>query len=311
MRKCIIWGTGNDYEKLYNSIQFEVYKGNIEILAAVSEKKNIFCRCLDGIPLITKDVLGDFKFDYIIVCSNNYFDEICHEIQARGIGRNRVLDGQVFTFARFDFNRYIRLVENPVTIISDDCWGGEVYHTLRLPFSSPTINISWRKEEYIKFVLDLPYYLNQPLKCGRKGNLETGEYPVGLLGENEKKVQMELIHNISFDEAEEQWERRKKRVNYDNIFIKFGFNRTDDWKQCVKVFDSLQYNKICFCPFIRDKKGYINSGLYARWRWQNDMKKRVDSYDINDWLRPPQVTRRTMDLLALLNGETQYFRDSN
>lgn len=39
MRRCIIWGTGNDYERLYNSIQFEAYKGNIEIVATVSKKK--------------------------------------------------------------------------------------------------------------------------------------------------------------------------------------------------------------------------------------------------------------------------------
>ena len=54
MRRCIIWGTGNDYERLYNSIQFEVYKGNIEIVAIVTKKENIFCKYLDNILLITK-----------------------------------------------------------------------------------------------------------------------------------------------------------------------------------------------------------------------------------------------------------------
>ena len=182
---------------------------------------------------------------------------------------------------------------------------------LSLQFSSPTINISWRKEEYVKFILDLPYYLKQPLKCGREGKLETGEYPIGLLGENERQIQMELIHNISFDEAKQQWERRQKRINFNNIFVKFGFNKKDNWKICMNAFDSLPYHKICFFPYVRDKEGYINSGVYARWLQWNHMRKRVDSYDINDYIRNPEQIRKTIDILSLLNGETMCFRDTN
>lgn len=60
MRKCIIWGVGNDYQRLYNSIQFEVYKQNIEIVAAVSKKEAILYQYIDHIPLITKDEITNF-----------------------------------------------------------------------------------------------------------------------------------------------------------------------------------------------------------------------------------------------------------
>lgn len=311
MRRCIIWGTGNDYERLYNSIQFEVYKGNIEIVAIVTKKENIFCKYLDNILLITKKEIYNIEFDYIIICSSLYYNEICDEVCKSSIERNKVLNGNIFSYARFDFNKYIQLIENPITIISDDCWGGEVYHALSLPFSSPTVNINWKQGEYIKFISDLPYYLQQPLRCGRRENLETGEYPIGLLGENDRQVQMELIHNISFDEASQQWKRRQKRINFDNIFVKFGLNKTSDWEFYINIFDSLQYKKICFFPFIRDKEGYINSGLYARWKWQNNMRGRVDSYDINDYVRAPKCIHSAFDILALLNGETQCFRNSD
>lgn len=311
MRKCIIWGIGNDYERLYNSIQFEAYKGNIKIVAAVSKKESIFCKYIDHIPLITKNEIDGFEFDYIIVCSNSYFREICDEIRAIGIDGTRVLNGNVFSYALFDFNRYISLIESPVTIISDDCWGGEVYHTLALPFSSPTININWQIGEYVKFILDLPYYLRQPLQCGREGDLEAGIYPIGLLGEGDKKVSMELIHNISFEEAKQQWERRQKRVNFNNIFVKLGMNKKDNWETYIDVFDRLQYKKICFFPYMRDKEGYISSALYTKWRQVNYMSSRVDSYDINDWLRAPKNMRSAIDILALLNGETLCFRDSD
>lgn len=311
MRKCIIWGIGNDYEKLYNSIQLEVYKRNIEIVAAVSKGETIFGKYIDSIPLISKEEIVGMEFDYIIICSNLYFHEISGEIRALGIDRTRILNGNVFSYARFDFSRYISLIENPVTIISDDCWGGEVYHTLALPFSSPTININWKTEEYVKFILDLPYYLRQSLQCGRESDFEAGIYPLGLLGEGDKQVSMELIHNSSFEEAKQQWERRKKRVNFNNIFVKLGMNKKDNWKTYMDVFDSLQYKKICFFPYVRDKEGYINSALYNKWRRDNDLKSRIDSYDINDWLRNPKAMRSSIDILALLNGETLCFRNSD
>ncbi len=311
MRRCIIWGTGNDYERLYNSIQFEAYKGNIEIVATVSKKENIFCKYLDNILLITKEEIHNIEFDYIVICSNLFFNEICNEIYEAGIERKKVLNGNIFSYARFDFNKYIQLVENPITIISDDCWGGEVYHALSLPFSSPTININWKQEEYIKFISDLPYYLQQPLRCGREANLETGKYPIGLLGEDDRQVQMELIHNISFDEAGQQWERRRTRINLDNIFVKFGLNKIDNWESYMNIFNGLQYKKICFFPYVRDKEGYINSALYARWIWQNNTRGRIDSYDINDYVRDPKCIHGAFDILALLNGEIQCFRDTD
>lgn len=312
MRKCIIWGVGNDYQRLYNSIQFEVYKQNIEIVAAVSKKEAILYQYIDRIPLITKDEMSSFEYDYIIICSNLYFREISDEILALGIDRAKVLNGKVFSYALFDFKRYISLIENPITIISDDCWGGEVYHTLALPFSSPTINIYWHTEEYVKFISNLPYYLRQPLRCGRESDLEAGIYPMGLLGEGDKEVSMELLHSITFEEAKQQWERRQKRINFDNIFVKIGINKKDNWNTYMDVFDGLQYKKICFSPQLRNKEGYINSAICNKWKQENFYNpKRVDLWNITDWFRNSQNMRGTLDILALLNGETSYFRVSD
>lgn len=311
MHKCIIWGTGNDYDRLYNSIWLQTYKCNMEVTAVVTQKENIYANYIDQIPVICAAEVQKMQFDYIIVCSSRYFDDICKEIQRMGISRNKVIDGRVFEYAGFDYNKYINLIENPVTIISDDCWGGEIYHALSLPFSSPTINIAWKKSEYARFISDLSYYLEQPLQCEREGNFHTGEHPIGALGEGAKKVTMELIHNFSFEEARQQWERRKQRINPDRIFIKFGFDKTDDWELCMEVFDRLQYSKICFFPEMQDKEGYINSGFYKRWTRWNYLKQRVVSYHIEDYIRDSRCTRSAIDILSLLNGEKNYFRDTD
>lgn len=123
VKKCVIWGTGSDYDKFYNVIHMEECKGNINIVAAVTKRENIFAKYIDNIPLIESTELCNLKYDYIIVCSSLYYNEICREIQGLGISRNKVVNAIVFGYARFDFARYSQLIENPVTIISDDCWG--------------------------------------------------------------------------------------------------------------------------------------------------------------------------------------------
>lgn len=48
--KIIIWGTGDEYQKLYNIVKYEELKKNIEIVAIVD--KNKWQRKLDGYPVI-------------------------------------------------------------------------------------------------------------------------------------------------------------------------------------------------------------------------------------------------------------------
>lgn len=190
--------------------------------------------------------------------------------------------------------------------------GGFVYNALGLPFNSPTINTSWMKEDYVKFVSDLTYYLRQPLRCGREGNLEMGESPVGLLGENERQVQISFLHNSNFNEAKQQWERRRDRVNLNNVFVKMGLDTwNNNCEYFMNIFDGWKYKKICFCPYVRDRKGYITSAFYSRWRWANSMGNRIDSYGLNSYARNHKCIWEALDILALLNGEAGCFRNSN
>lgn len=182
-----------------------------------------------------------------------------------------------------------------------------------LPFSSPTINIEWDKNEYVKFISDLRYYLNQPLKCEREANFEKEEWPIGSLGENDRQVRMKLVHNSSFEEAKQQWERRSKRINFDNIFVKFGFDRSDDWELCMKTFDKLKYNKICFLNGGWNTNGHVNSAVYKQWLCMTcrGWNGRVDSFNMSYTLGDPHVTQKVFDVLAMLNGELNYFRNSD
>lgn len=124
------------------------------------------------------------------------------------------------------------------TILSNTCIGGVIYHDMSLKFLSPTINLYIKPAEFVKFLENIQYYLtleikpiNSPLK-----------YPVGKLGD----ITLFFKHYDTIDDAIEKWNERKKRINYDNIFIMM----TDRWccpYEYLKRFNNLKYkNKVCF-----------------------------------------------------------------
>lgn len=124
MDRCVIWGIGQDYEHIINQIKCEELKGSIQIVAVVARKDEIFGNKKDGYLLITKEKLQEVEFDILIIASTLYYREIFLEAQKLGISANRIICGKAFELSLFDYNRYISLVRNPVTILSDDCWGG-------------------------------------------------------------------------------------------------------------------------------------------------------------------------------------------
>lgn len=147
--------------------------------------------------------------------------------------------------------RRSRLKEKNFTIISNNCWGGRVYQYYNLPYLSPTVGMYFFADEYIKFLNNLSYYLSCDMKfCKTEDSKyydeikKTDTQPIiGLLDD----VEIVMLHYKSEEEAFEKWNRRKKRIRFENLIVKFN-----DQNLCtpmhIKKFDNLKYdNKICFC----------------------------------------------------------------
>lgn len=108
-----------------------------------------------------------------------------------------------------------RLKNKDFSLFSPNCYAGLIYHRLGLQFKSPTINMLFpSKKEYLKFVSDLKRYLSYELVESKD---ERFPYPVGVIGD----VELVFNHYKSFDEAKNAWNKRKQRINFDNIFIIF------------------------------------------------------------------------------------------
>jgi uncharacterized protein (DUF1919 family) len=58
----------------------------------------------------------------------------------------------------------IRLLKDKnFVIISDNCWGGEVYQWFKRPYNSPFIGLFLNGPCYIKLLSNFDYYMNQEL----------------------------------------------------------------------------------------------------------------------------------------------------
>ncbi len=87
------------------------------------------------------------------------------------------------------------------------------------------------KKEYLKFVSNLRYYTSLELK---EIEDERFPYPAGMVGD----VELVFNHYSSFQNANEAWEKRKKRINFQNVFILF-----DDCAD-AEYEDLVEFNKI-------------------------------------------------------------------
>lgn len=127
---------------------------------------------------------------------------------------------------------------NP-TIISSNCNGGIIYHDLKLPFNSPTINLSMDTDDFIKLVGNLKYYLEQEIVEIEDKNYD---FPCGML----EDIKIRFNHYKTFQEAVDKWNERKKRINWDNIYV-MGIDGDNATYESLKKFDELPYeNKVIF-----------------------------------------------------------------
>ena len=129
------------------------------------------------------------------------------------------------------FNYFQKIIQgkkfSTITIISNNCWAGKVYQYYKLPYSSPTVGLYFYADDYIRFLKNLKYYISLDLQfisvdeskhCkdlyGRKQN----HVPLAKLDD----IEIVFLHYKTKEEAEEKWNRRKQRINWDNLYIKFS-----------------------------------------------------------------------------------------
>lgn len=174
-----------------------------------------------------------------------------------------------YEIKRFFVKRSIK--SKDFSIISNNCWAGRVYQYLDMPYLSPTAGLYFFAPDYIKFVSDLRRYLDTPLRFIKpeeskyydelKKRNQTDK-PIGILDD----VEIVFLHYKTKEEAEEKWNRRKARVNYNNIILKFSRMDLCTEKE-IEAFDALEF----------ENKFVLNNRLPLRYKsevyWKEEWKE--------------------------------------
>lgn len=129
--------------------------------------------------------------------------------------------------------------DKQVTIISNNCLAGLMYHDVHSRFYSPTINSFIGSEDFVYFCENLKYFI-------KNGHLENKPskvtYPVAtLFAKDLKPITIYFMHYSSFEEAKNKWDSRCKRFLNKRVVILFQKNKQDS-DEIVKRIKNLQFD---------------------------------------------------------------------
>lgn len=133
----------------------------------------------------------------------------------------------------------VRFRSSNITILSNNCVGGVIYHKLGLKFMSPTINSWIGMEDFLWFVNNLEEYKDASLV----EDLSNDEkYPVGILEGGGRAITIHFMHYNLFEEAKAKWEERFLRINYNNICV-IAESGASTTREVRDAFAKINYRK--------------------------------------------------------------------
>ncbi|UOQ74425.1 DUF1919 domain-containing protein [Hymenobacter cellulosilyticus] len=185
-----------------------------------------------------------------------------------------------------------QLQNRDFTLISNDCWGAEVYKHFELPFNTPFIGLMLMAPDYIELLRNPKHYLSQPLVFQEKSRYDIinelqkthkHPFPVATLGD---KVELQFLHYHSQQEAAEKWPRRVARINWDNLRVKFDGSKDFATPELVREFTTLPYQKLLLlekpvagvpqCVVVPE---YTTNGMEL-------FRRSLPHFDLLNWIQP-------------------------
>lgn len=157
----------------------------------------------------------------------------------------------------YNEERYKKLQENPVSIISETCMGGVLYHQMGLRFDTPFINvrIGLERNDYFKLLNHLNEYMNQAPSIMPGKKYEGVDFTgwEGRIDFPRLWYDDILIHGFHYNSTEEMleiWEKRRLRYRADNTAV-------------LKIlYDDVDVEKFELLPFKRKLGFYFKDTPY-------------------------------------------------
>jgi uncharacterized protein (DUF1919 family) len=187
----------------------------------------------------------------------------------------------------FSSREYQKIKNKDFSIICNSCLAGGIYHKLGSQYTTPTVGLFFLSEDYIKFLENFEYYigLSPTFQHDSKHN-----HPVGILDD----IEIHFLHYKTEQEVEEKWNRRKERINFNNLF--FIYSDGDEMGFQEEYFE--RYAKL---PF--ERKLFFSG------------KPRKSSPDctviIRDWFDATRSRKyeKYIDIIKWLNKEKDFVKE--
>lgn len=279
MYKIIVWGLGKEFHQSINILKYYTMLRQIEIVALTATSvPNV--NMIDEYKVIKTEDIKNTEFDFVLIMSEKYFRNISQNLNSMGIDNAKILRGKILNIPNMDFKEYVKLKQSKLTIVSNTCWGGMLYATLGMECLSPFKNLYFYDTDYIKVLNNFKEYMDIEPQFQKFGSIGGRNYPILRI----KDIDIHCNHDVDPDEAIEKWNRRRKKINYNNMLVEMS---TSDRKIAEKFCDLKNYNKkVCLVPFEMNCKYAVKLEMLPEqkefWQTANETAALgVDTYNFS------------------------------
>lgn len=135
-----------------------------------------------------------------------------------------------------------RIGNQPFVIVSNNCWGAELYKHLKREYNTPFVGLFLHGPDFIALLNNWNHYLNLELQFTSisKWIDQPIAYPIGLLGD----VEIHFMHYASAEEAQSKWTRRLARMQKLKDLDQYFFRCCDRDGGTVEVLE--QFHQLPF-----------------------------------------------------------------
>lgn len=203
-----------------------------------------------------------------------------------------------------------RLKREAVTLISDDCWGGQFYVNFGLQFCSPFIGTIVYPPDYFNLIT----YFREP---GALDVISVSSEEFGHPILKTRHARVFAPHDKSDSDFLKKYERRCTRIDWDHVFIKIDLGREEYGEEDIHRWNELKLpNSVAFYPDQpRYHEAEIHHGVCVP-DWLADgarmFQRSCHVFDVLTWLNNGTISPpRFANLGYHLFFERNMFREDN
>jgi len=181
-------------------------------------------------------------------------------------------------------------MEKIKAIISNNCWGGEVYKFFEAKYNTPTIGLYFDAQDYIKFLKNFRDILKKEIIFSEH---ESDNFPVGYIDD----VKIYFMHFKDKEEVIEKWRRRLERLPDNDSDILFQISDRDGFSQeTLNEFSKIK---------LKNKIGFVKKGRFNL--LNNDIFVEVDCGDEGCCPDGVRLAHRTKENLNIFSFDLSSF----